>query len=244
MLEPQTRNQPPELPQHVAIIMDGNGRWAQARGKPRIFGHRQGVEAVRRTVRAAREVGLGYLTLYAFSSENWGRPPEEVEDLMGLLRHYLKSEIAELHESGIRLNVVGNLSLLAPDIRALIEGSMEKTRDNKDMVLTIALSYGARDEIARAARALAEQVSKGQLAPEEITEQALEAELYTHGIPDPDLLIRTSGEQRLSNFMLWQCAYTEFVFMEECWPEFGKELLLKAIQDYYGRERRYGVSGA
>jgi len=230
------------LPQHVAIIMDGNGRWAKARGLPRIAGHRRGAEAVRRTVTAAGELGIPYLTLFGFSSENWKRPLAEVDDLMGLLRHYLRGEIAELHRNGVRLRVIGDRGRLAPDIVTLIANAEALTRDNAGVNLTIALSYGGRDEIITAVRALIGKAAAGELSPEEIDEAVISEHLFTADIPDPDLLIRTSGEQRISNFLLWQCAYSELVFTKTLWPDFGQADLEQAIADYGGRERRYGAS--
>jgi undecaprenyl diphosphate synthase len=230
------------LPRHIAIIMDGNGRWAQARGLPRIAGHRRGAEAVRRTLTAAAELGVPYLTLFGFSSENWKRPLAEVDDLMGLLRHYLRGEIAELHRNGVRLRVIGERSRLAPDIVILIENAEALTRDNRGVNLTIALSYGGRAEIIAAMRALAAKAVAGELAPDTIDEEVIARHLFTADIPDPDLLIRTSGEQRISNFLLWQCAYAELVFTKTLWPDFGRDDLEQAIADYGGRERRYGAS--
>ena len=229
-------------PRHIAIIMDGNGRWAQARGLPRIAGHRRGAEAVRRTLTAAAELGVPYLTLFGFSSENWKRPLTEVDDLMGLLRHYLRGEIAELHRNGVRLRVIGERGRLAPDIVTLIENAEALTRDNIGVNLTIALSYGGRAEIIAAVRVLAEKAAAGKLALEAIDESVFARHLFTANIPDPDLLIRTSGEQRISNFLLWQCAYAELVFTKTLWPDFGRVDLEQAIADYGGRERRYGAS--
>jgi undecaprenyl diphosphate synthase len=231
----------PKPPRHVAIIMDGNGRWATARGLPRVAGHRRGAEAVRRTVTAATELGIEYLTLFGFSSENWKRPMTEVDDLMGLLRHYLRGEIAELHRNGVRLRVIGRRERLPVDIVTLITNSEELTRNNARLQLTVALSYGGRDEIASAARQIAEAVRTGQLAPEAIDEDCFARHLFTSALPDPDLLIRTSGEQRISNFLLWQTAYSEFVFVETLWPDFSKEDLKRAVEDFNGRERRYGA---
>jgi undecaprenyl diphosphate synthase len=233
---------PRPLPRHVAIIMDGNGRWARARALPRIAGHRRGGEAVRRTVAAAQQLGIPYLTLFGFSSENWRRPIGEVHDLMALLRHYLRGEVAELHKKGIRLRVIGHLSRLAPDIVDLIAEAEALTRGNLAINLTIALSYGGRAEIVAAARALAEQAASGLLDPAEVTEELLARHLFTADLPDPDLLIRTSGEQRISNFLLWQCAYAELVFMKTLWPDFSKDDLEQAIDEYCGRDRRYGTA--
>ena len=239
-MENITSSPPP--PAHVAIIMDGNGRWAKARGLPRIAGHRRGAEAVRRTVTAAAEFGIAYLTLFGFSSENWKRPLDEIDDLMGLLRHYLRGEIAELHANRVRLRVIGERSRLPPDIVTLIDNAEALTDGNSGLRLTIALSYGGRAEIARAARAIALAVQAGRLAPEDIDEAVFASHLLTTEMPDPDLLIRTSGEQRISNFLLWQTAYTELVFSSTLWPDFGKADLEKALLDYHGRERRYGAS--
>ncbi|MGE5478606.1 MAG: isoprenyl transferase [Bacteroidales bacterium] len=233
----------PAPPAHVAIIMDGNGRWAKARGLPHTAGHKRGAEAVRRTVECAREMGVSYLTLYAFSSENWKRPQGEVTDLMGLLRLYLRNEVKTMHKNGIRLKVIGDRSRLGKDIVALIEESEAKTAANQAMTLVLALSYGGRQEIVGAARQLAADVAEGRLQPDEIDEEALSARLFTAGMPDPDLIIRTSGEQRISNFLLWQCAYAELVFLDVLWPDFGRDDLIAAIRDFHGRERRFGASG-
>jgi undecaprenyl diphosphate synthase len=229
-------------PAHVAIIMDGNGRWAKLRGLPRTAGHRRGVEAVRETVKASVDLGIGYLTLYGFSSENWNRPPPEVDDLMGLLRFYLRSEIAELHRQGVRVRSIGDRARLAPDIVRLIEEAEERTRGNVKLNLTIALSYGGRNEILRAMRMIAEDVAAGRLAADAVNEAALEERLFTLGLPDPDLVIRTSGEQRISNFLLWQSAYSELVFDDCLWPDFGRENLRRAVDEYRRRERRYGTA--
>lgn len=232
---------PASPPVHVAIIMDGNGRWATSRGLPRTAGHRQGAEAVRRTVRGAAELGIRYLTLFGFSSENWKRPITEVTDLMGLLRLYLRNEIAELSRNGVRLRVIGERGALARDIVDLIEHAERVTAGNTRIDLNIALNYGSRDEIVRAARALAAQAARGELAPEAIDEGMFAAALMTAGIPDPDLLIRTSGEQRLSNFLLWQSAYAELMFVDVLWPDFGKTHLEAAVAEFAKRERRYGA---
>jgi undecaprenyl diphosphate synthase len=237
---------PPQgTPTHVAIIMDGNGRWATARGLPRTAGHRQGAEAVRRTVRGAAELGIRYLTLFGFSSENWKRPISEVNDLMGLLRLYLRHEINELSRNGARLRIVGERDGLAKDIVDLIDYAERQTAGNTRIDLNIALNYGSRGEIVRSARLLAEAARRGELAPEAIDEAMFARSLMTDGIPDPDLLIRTSGEQRISNFLLWQSAYAELVFTDTLWPDFGKANLEAAIGEYAKRERRYGaVAGA
>jgi len=233
---------PRPLPRHIAIIMDGNGRWAQARGLPRIAGHRRGAEAVRRTLVAAGELGVPYLTLFGFSSENWKRPLDEVDDLMGLLRHYLRGEIAELHKNGVRLRVIGEIGRLADDLVTLIGNAEALTRDNPGINLTIALSYGGRAEIVAAMRAIAAEAAAGRLAAEAVDEDLIAGHLFTADLPDPDLLIRTSGEQRISNFLLWQCAYAELVFTKTLWPDFGRSDLEAAIADYRCRERRYGAS--
>jgi undecaprenyl diphosphate synthase len=233
---------PRALPRHIAIIMDGNGRWAQARGLPRIAGHRRGAEAVRRALNAAGDLGIAYLTLYGFSSENWKRPSDEVHDLMALLRLYLRREIAELHKNGARLRVIGQRTRLDPDIVAMIENAEALTRDNTRINLTIALSYGGRAEIVAAVRAIAARAAAGELALEAIDEACIARHLFTAELPDPDLLIRTSGEQRISNFLLWQCAYTELVFTKTLWPDFAKRDLEQAIDDYCGRDRRYGAT--
>jgi undecaprenyl diphosphate synthase len=233
---------PGSLPRHIAIIMDGNGRWARGRGLPRIAGHRRGADAVRRTVAAAGEIGIPYLTLFGFSSENWKRPLNEVDDLMGLLRHYLRGEIAELHGNGVRLRVIGEKGRLAPDIVAMIDNAEKLTRDNGGINLTVALSYGGRAEIAAAARAIAAGVRSGDLPLDAVDEELIARHLFTAELPDPDLLIGTSGEQRISNFLLWQCAYAELVFTKTLWPDFGRGDLEQAITDYCCRERRYGTS--
>ena len=231
-------------PNHVAIIMDGNGRWATARGVPRVAGHRRGADAVRRVVRGAGELGIPILTLFAFSTENWTRPADEVSDLMGLLRHYLRNELKELHKNGVRLRVIGNREGLAPDIVNDIADAERTTLDNSRIDVNICINYGSRDEILRATRSLARQVAAGKLAADRIDANLFERELLTAGVPDPDLLIRTSGEQRISNFLLWQCAYSELVFVEALGPDFGKDDLAQAIAEYRRRERRYGgVSG-
>ncbi len=229
-------------PEHVAIIMDGNGRWAKARGLPRVAGHRRGGEAVRRTVTAAGELGIPYLTLFGFSSENWKRPADEVDDLMGLLRHYLRGEVAELHRNNVRVRVIGERERLAPDIVNLIDNTEALTAGNTGLRLSVALSYGGRAEIAGAERRIAEAAIAGRLAPAEIDEAVFARYLLTADMPDPDLVIRTSGEQRLSNFLLWQTAYSEFVFIDTLWPDFTKADLERALSEFHGRERRYGAT--
>ncbi len=230
------------VPTHVAIIMDGNGRWARARGLPRTAGHRQGSEAVRRTVAGAIELGISYLTLYGFSSENWKRPVSEVEDLMGLLRRYLQAEIAELHKKGIRLRVIGDRARLPRDNVRLIDDAEARTAGMDRLDLVMAISYGGRQDILAAARRLAERAAAGGLNPAQIDEEHLSEALSTRGIPDPDLVIRTSGEKRISNFLLWQSAYSELVFVDKLWPDFGKDDLAASIREYHQRDRRYGTA--
>ena len=232
----------PLPPLHVAIIMDGNGRWATARGLPRTAGHKRGGEAVKRTVESAGRMGIRYLTLFGFSSENWKRPTAEISDLMGLLRYYLRNELRFLKENGIRLNVIGDRSRLDADIVALIDRAERETRGNSQLTVIVALSYGGRAEIVRAARHLAERVRDGELAAEAITEATFAGHLYTVDIPDPDLLIRTSGEKRISNFLLWQLAYAELIFTDTLWPDFAKEDLEQAVAEFHRRERRYGAA--
>ena len=232
----------PMPPRHVAIIMDGNGRWAQARGLPRIAGHRRGADAVRRTVTAAGELGIEYLTLYGFSSENWRRPAAEVRELMRLLEYYLRAEVAELHERGVRLRVIGQRERLPREALRLIEHAERLTAGNTGLHLTVALSYGGRDEIAAAARRLAERARCGEITAEEIDEDSFGRHLYTVDLPDPDLLIRTSGEKRISNFLLWQCAYAELLFVDTLWPDFSRLDLENAIREFHGRERRFGAT--
>jgi undecaprenyl diphosphate synthase len=232
----------PEPPVHVAIIMDGNRRWAKSRGMPPVYGHRRGADAVRRTVEACAKAGVRYLTLFAFSSENWRRPAAEVGELMDLLRAYLAREIAELCRNGIQLRVIGDRSGLAPDIRALIEEAEEKSRHNERIVVVMALNYGSRQEIVRAARELAAAAQASRVDPTTIDEAMFADRLDTASIPDPDLLIRTSGEMRISNFLLWQLAYTELVFVPVSWPEFSERHLLDAIDEFHRRDRRYGAS--
>lgn len=236
-IAPLTTTADSPVPVHVAIIMDGNGRWANARGKPRSMGHKAGAEAVRRTLESAAEMGVKYLTLFSFSSENWKRPAAEIADLMGLLRLYLKKEVDALCEKGARLRVIGDRSRLAADIVDAIEDAERRTAENTRITLVLAISYGARDELTHAARVLAEKAARGEIAPADIDENLFEAALYTQGIPDPDLLIRTSGEKRISNFLLWQLAYAEFVFIDKHWPDFDADDLAHAIKEY-GRDRK------
>ncbi|MGI9373446.1 MAG: isoprenyl transferase [Hyphomicrobiales bacterium] len=229
-----------EVPRHIAIIMDGNGRWAAKRSLPRSAGHRQGVEAVRRAVRAALEMGVDYLTLFSFSSENWQRPADEVQYLMALLRRFVHQDVSELHAAGVKVCIIGNRDNLTDDLIKLIEDTEKLTANNAAMTVNVAFNYGSRDELVRAARSLAQQVANETLSPSDITEDAISGALDTAGIPDPDLVIRTSGEQRLSNFLMWQCAYAELVFLDEHWPDFEKEHLLRAIEVFNARERRFG----
>jgi undecaprenyl diphosphate synthase len=230
-------------PRHVAIIMDGNGRWAKARGLPRSEGHRRGVEAVRRTVKGAIALGIRHLTLFSFSSENWTRPVEEVDFLFGLFRHYIRRDVAELHASGVRITVIGKRAGLPADILSMIEEAEALTAANRALELIFAFNYGARDEVVRAVQAVAAKVKRGEMAPEEITEATITDHLDTSRFPDPDLIIRTSGELRLSNFLLWQSAYSELVFAPVLWPDFGVESLGAALEEFGGRSRRYGGRG-
>lgn len=230
----------PAPPAHVAIIMDGNGRWAARRGLPRVEGHRRGVEAVRRAVRAATDLGVRYLTIYAFSSENWRRPPAEVSDLMGLLKLFVRRDLAELDAANVRVRIIGERQGLSPDIAALLSEAEERTFRNTGLTLVIAFNYGGRQEIVRAARRLAQAVAAGTLLPDEIDAGAFTGALDITGIPDPDVVIRTSGEQRLSNFLTWQTAYAEYVVLPEFWPDFGPETFAAAIDEYHRRDRRFG----
>lgn len=228
-------------PRHVAIIMDGNGRWAKMRGLPRTAGHKRGAEAVRNAVTAARKLGISYLTLFGFSAENWKRPEGEVRALMGLLRLYLRNEVNELHKNNVRLRVLGDRTRLEPDIVALIEQAESKTANNSGLTLLLALSYGGRQELVGAARQLAAEVAAGNLRLDDIDEEHFAAKLFTAGLPDPDLLVRTSGEQRISNFLLWQCAYAEMLFVDVLWPDFSEADLEQAVRDFICRDRRYGA---
>ena len=231
-------------PLHVAIIMDGNGRWAAERRLPRVEGHRQGVEAVRRIVEASKELGVTHLTLFSFSSENWSRPQNEIHHLFGLLRRFIRRDLADLHKNGVKIHVIGSRSELDDDIVRLLDDAVELTKDNTELVLTIAFNYGARNEIARAAQRIAEDAKIGKLTPEDVTETLFASYLDTEDLPDPDLLIRTSGELRLSNFLLWQLAYAEFVFVDAYWPDFDKVLFEAAIDEYQRRNRRFGGRSA
>jgi undecaprenyl diphosphate synthase len=230
----------PDVPRHVAIIMDGNGRWAASRGLPRVEGHRRGVEALRKTVRAAGDMGIRVLTIFSFSSENWQRPASEVRDLMGLLRLFIRKDLAELHASGVRVRVIGERRSLDSEIRKLLEEAEELTKANSNLLLVVAFNYGARDEIARAVRRIADAVASGTVKPDAVTEEMIGQNLDAADIADPDLIIRTSGEQRLSNFLLWQAAYSELVFTPVYWPDFDRAALEAAIDEYRRRERRFG----
>ncbi|HZP77121.1 MAG TPA: isoprenyl transferase [Pseudolabrys sp.] len=229
-----------EAPRHVAIIMDGNGRWAAARGLPRGEGHRRGVEALRRTVRAAGEIGISVLTIFSFSAENWSRPPSEIRDLMGLLRRFIRHDLAELHQNNVRVRIIGERRDLEADIERLLSEAEELTRNNDGLTLVVAFNYGARQEIARAVSQIAEDIAGGRLRADEVTAEHISRRLDAADLPDPDLIIRTSGEQRLSNFLLWQAAYSELVFVPTYWPDFDRATLEAAILEYRRRERRFG----
>jgi len=244
MDKPEWGDTPRPIARHVAIIMDGNGRWAAERSLPRVEGHRQGVESVRRTVEAAMELGITHLTLFSFSSENWSRPRQEINDLFGLLRRFVRRDLAELHKNGVKIRMIGARNGLDDDILRMLDDAVELTKDNTALNLTIAFNYGARDEIARAAQKIAEDAKKGIVDPSEVTPERFATYLDTAGLPDPDLLIRTSGELRLSNFLLWQLAYAEFVFVDVYWPDFTKELFEAAIAEYQRRNRRFGGTSA
>lgn len=228
------------VPVHVGVIMDGNGRWATARKLPRVEGHRRGVEALRRCVRAAREIGIRFLTIYSFSMENWSRPIGEVTELMKLLKLFLRHDLGELHAAGVRVKVIGERQGLAPDIRQLLDEAEALTRNNCGLTLVVAFNYGSRQEIAAAVSRIAADVAAGRVRPQDVDVEMISARLETAGIPDPDLIVRTSGEQRLSNFLLWQAAYAEFVFLPIYWPDFDKAALLSAIDEYVRRDRRFG----
>lgn len=229
-----------KLPVHIAVIMDGNGRWALQHGKERIFGHHQGVEAVRKIIEASAELGIKYLTLYAFSNENWGRPDDEVVALMGIMVDSLNNETATLLKNNIRMTSIGDLGRLDADVRKRLSDTIKETSVSTGLNLIVALSYSSRWEITNAAKIIASEVKSGSLQPGEITEEEFEKHITTHGVPDPDLMIRTSGELRISNFLLWQLAYTELYFTEKLWPDFGKEDLYEAIINFQNRERRFG----
>jgi undecaprenyl diphosphate synthase len=229
-----------KMPRHVAIIMDGNGRWASARGLPRGEGHRRGVEALRKTVRAAGEMGISYLTIFSFSAENWSRPPSEIRDLMGLLRRFIRNDLADLHQNGVKVRVIGERGDLDPEIRRLLDEAEELTKGNDHLTLVVAFNYGARQEIARAAARIATRIQAGEIDPSAMTAELIGQNLDAPDLPDPDLIIRTSGEQRLSNFLLWQAAYSELVFVPTYWPDFDRAALESAISEYHRRERRFG----
>jgi undecaprenyl diphosphate synthase len=229
-----------DTPRHVAIIMDGNGRWAAARSLPRVEGHRRGVEALRKTVRAAKELGISIITIFSFSSENWSRPQSEISDLLSLLRRFIRNDLVDLHKSNVRVRVIGERDDLAADIRSLLQEAEDLTKNNDGLTLVVAFNYGARQEIARAARRLAVEVANGRLSASDITPELLGRHLDAPDLPDPDVIIRTSGEQRLSNFLLWQSAYSELVFLPINWPDFDRAALESAIAEYRRRERRFG----
>ncbi|MBW2520784.1 MAG: isoprenyl transferase [Deltaproteobacteria bacterium] len=232
------------IPHHLAIIMDGNGRWAEKRHLPRIIGHRKGVETVQQIVATCRKQGVKFLTLFAFSSENWGRPHDEVDALMRLLGTFLEKELSRLLEQGIRLRVIGETGRLPGQVLRILQEVMSQTEANDKMTLCLALSYGSRNEMVRAFRKIGDQIACGKVLPEQISEKMISETLDTNGIPDPDLLIRTSGETRISNFLLWQLAYTELYFSEKLWPEFTSSELLEAFADFSQRQRRFGLTGA
>ena len=233
-----------QIPNHLAIIMDGNGRWAEQRRLPRILGHRKGVETVQQVVDECLDLGLGFLTLYAFSSENWGRPRHEVDALMRLLGNFLEKELKQLQQHGIRLVAIGELDRLPQATVEILKNIIEKTQHNTKMVLNLALSYGSRNELTRAMQQIGRDIAEGKLPPDELSEEDIVARLDTHDIPDPDLLIRTSGEMRVSNFLLWQIAYTELYFTEALWPDFSRQELMQALQAYSCRQRRFGLTSA
>jgi undecaprenyl diphosphate synthase len=234
---------PAKLPKHVAVIMDGNGRWARKKAMNRVLGHEEGTESVRVIVRASREIGIQWLTLYAFSEENWKRPKYEIKALMGILKRFLKTELNEMQENNIRFQTIGRTNKFSDDVRKLLDETIEQTSRNDGMVLSLALSYGGRQEIFDAVRKIAGKVKSGDVRPDEITEEIISDSLYTSGMPDPDLLIRTSGEYRVSNFLLWQIAYTEIFITPTLWPDFRKKEYLLAIEDFQKRERRFGTTG-
>lgn len=229
-----------DAPKHVAIIMDGNGRWAKARGLRRTDGHREGVEAARRAVEAARDLGVQYLTLYSFSTENWRRPAGEVRDLMGLLKQFIVDDLPRLKKENVRVRIIGDRDSLTPDLKALVKRAESETRDNDKFVLQIAFNYGGRDEILRVVKAAIKDAQKGLIDIATLSEESFSARLDTTGVPDPDLIIRTSGEKRISNFLIWQAAYAEYVFLDVLWPDFDAEVFVGAIGEYCTRERRYG----
>lgn len=237
------RLDPEKLPIHVAAIMDGNGRWAKKRALNRVKGHEEGTKSVRVIVRTSRNLGIKYLTLYAFSEENWKRPKHEIAALMGILKRFLKSELSEMLENGIRLMAIGDIDKLPDDARKILDSTIEKTSVNKEMTLTLALSYGSRQEISRAVKKIASRVREGDIELDDITDDIINENLYTAGIPEPDLLIRTSGEYRISNFLLWQIAYSEIYITPTLWPDFREEEYIRALADFQKRERRFGATG-
>lgn len=228
------------IPKHIAIIMDGNGRWAKARNLPRAMGHKAGVETIRRVIKEADRLGVKYLTLYAFSTENWKRPKDEVNALMKLLVQFLRQELQELHENRVVIKVLGDITRLPKECQDEINKSIELTKNNDGIVMNVALNYGGRDEIIRGIKLIVEDINSGKINLEDINEEVMNNYLYTKGIPDPDIIIRPSGEQRLSNFLLWQCAYSEFWYSDICWPDFKEDDLRKAIYDFQNRDRRFG----
>jgi len=228
------------FPRHIAIIMDGNGRWAKARHRPRLFGHQQGVKAVKRIVESAADIGVKYLTLYSFSTENWSRPKAEIAALFGLLRRYVEEDLAALHARNVKVNILGSRQGLKPDLLALLDKVEAQTKDNTAFTLNIAFNYGGRDEIVRAATRFAQDARDGKVDPSTMTEAGFERYLDTNGLPAPDLVIRTSGERRISNFLLWQAAYSEFIFTEVLWPDFNEDDLKHAVEIYQNRDRRFG----
>lgn len=232
------------VPKHVAIVMDGNGRWAEQRNKPRLYGHKIGADSVREIVETAGEMGIEALTLYAFSSENWKRPENEVQGLMSILKSYLKSELSRMLKNEIKLTCIGDIQKLPDGVRSILLESIEKTKNNSKLTLNLALSYGGRDELLHAIRGIGLKIAQGELLPEEIDIQIIEDHLYTAGLPDPDLFIRTGGEKRLSNFLLWQASYSEIIFTDTMWPDFRRKAFQGCLLDYQQRERRFGKTGA
>ena len=229
------------VPEHVAIIMDGNGRWAKSHGEDRLFGHSKGVEAVRETLKTATELKVKYLTLYAFSTENWNRPQKEVEGLMNLLVHSLSNEVDEMNQNGVRLQAIGNIKGLPEDCQDSLQNAIEKTKANKEISLVLALNYSSKWEITEMVKTISKKLTKNDITENDITDELISKNLTTRGIPDPELLIRTSGERRVSNFLLWQIAYTEFVFLDIFWPDFGRKQFVGAVYDFQNRERRFGM---
>lgn len=242
-MSPDPELDPRMLPRHVAIVMDGNGRWAEKRNKPRLYGHKVGATSVREIVEVAVEMGIEVLTLYAFSSENWKRPEGEVKGLMTILKSYLESELTQMLKNNIRLSCIGDMERLPKAVGEVLQKSIEKTKDNSQLVLNLALSYGARDEICMAARKIAEKCLNKELDIDSIDHNTFSSQLYTSTLPDPDLVIRTGGEKRMSNFLLWQASYSEIIFTDTMWPDFRKEAFLSSLKEYQRRERRFGKTG-